>query len=460
MTMQATGRAKPPATIIAAANPPSRNSQKSPEKRVQFPSEIKGDAASQPGKLPKKASQIDIKEAKAVSSALPAVARAQSLFDNSISINPPGPDVTFIVKGKQFSAHRKVLLKSECANFFALKLNQKAPIEIQELSASTFKSLIDFIYSSHLSLAPDTLFELYRFYRAQKFETLAKELETNMQSVVEWKNFSTLLRIARKDIPGTPLYQNLLSIGLQHSAYLWNNLDQIPLDLFLEILQHDHLNIASEHFLVKVIRCWLLMQPVRDAQIGDNCFKYLRFGCLSESERLHMEDVETLVSPNQWAMIQKKLKSTPKPQETFWRPRVPVLSTPRFVFTPQQTAERIKENTRHVYTHSLQLSKQNNEQKISIFIDGKMFHLTLRFEESDNPQRYPFKLYLDDAANTIDQKKVFLWLQTQIQPNAPAMMVRTLKDLRGGLSFTSRYLEILKNRPDNWNIRIAAVIFL
>src|SRR4029079_19016972 len=119
-------------------------------------------------------------------------ARLQNLFNHST----PSPNVTFIVQGQRFEAHRKVLSSSACAGFFSPLLKQDSPIEIKELSGEAFKSLLDHIYVGDLSLNPKTFLELYHFYRARKFDSSAQELETILLKTVDWKLLSMVLPMA------------------------------------------------------------------------------------------------------------------------------------------------------------------------------------------------------------------------------------------------------------------------
>ncbi|MCE5316363.1 MAG: BTB/POZ domain-containing protein [Parachlamydia sp.] len=453
--MQAPQRAKGP-----TGNPsPAPAVKSASQKRVLFPPQPQVSSPAKklkaaPVASPKAAPKAAPLDAASAADLQNQAARLQNLFHHST----PSTNVTFIVQGQRFEAHRKVLSSSACASFFSPLLKQDSPIEIKELSEEAFKALLDHIYVGDLSLNPKTFLELYHFYRARKFDSSAQELETNLLKTVDWKLLSMVLHMADNVVPGSPLFKSLLQLGMQHSALLWIGLDQLPFNLFLEILKKDRLDIESEHHLIKLISCWSKLQVVQNRQRVDACFEHVRFGIMTDNELAHLNDVENLVSPAMWGKIQAKLAKKNE-KEAFWQPRLePSLDPHRFAFSEEKTESKNKEESRIALAQGFLFKQEEREKKLYINMKGSLCEFTFRWEEQKSPQRYPFKLYLDKGGEALDAKNVFIWLQTQVQSNAPVLTVCQLQNLRKGLSFTSRYLATLKSPLEQARIRFSLVV--
>lgn len=427
-----------------------KNSSNDSRKRIQFapPASIN----SSESKRAKKAEEVDAESAEDLQN---QVNKVQTLFHQAT----PHPNVTFIVQGKRFEAHRKVLSSSACSTFFLPILKQDSPIEIKGLSAEVFQALLDHIYIGDLSLNPKTFLELYQFYSVQKFTPLMQELEALLIKTVDWRMLSTILLLAYQAIPGSTLFQSLMNLGLRHSAYLWIGLDRFPLPLFLEILKQDGLAIESEHHLVKLISCWSKLHAVQDPKEMDACFEHVRFGLMSENELTHLQEAEKLVSPKMWRSIHAKL-SKKEAKANFWKPRLEAVpDLQRFAFAAEPAEMRNKENKRAAFAHGFVFKPDEREKKLFLSLQGSLCEFSFRWDEQET-QCYPFKLYLAKGGEQLNSKKVYIWLQTQVRPNAPSLMVCELQHLRKGLSFTSRYLATLKSRLEKAEIRFSAVFLL
>lgn len=382
--------------------------------------------------------------------------KLHSLFHQAI----PSPNATFIVQGQRFEAHSRVLSNSPCAAFFAPLLKQDSPIEIKALSADAFKALLDHIYVGNLSLTPSTLLELYQFFCAHKFDASAAELQTHILKTIDWWMLSHVLQLAFKAVPKSPLFQSLLQLALRHSAYLWIGLDQLPYALFLEILKQETLVLESEHRLVKLISCWSQLHSEQDRQKMDACFQQVRFGLMSEKELAYLNEVEKLVSPSMWKNIQAKLdkKNT---KEAFWQPRHKVSpDSTRFAFAAEPAEVRQKEDKRAVLSHGFVINPDERDKKLFITLQGSLCEFAFHWERQEQAQRYPFKLYLEKGGEELNSKRVYIWLQTQVQPNSPSLTVCQMQDLRKGLTFTSRYLSVLDRPLEMAQIRISALFLL
>ncbi|KAK9403030.1 kelch-like 9 [Crotalus adamanteus] len=203
-------------------------------------------------------------------------------------------DVTLGVEGKSFPCHR-MLLASVSPYFRDLFTSgscesQNGEILLEDMTASTLHSLLDYLYTEELSLSAETAQDL--FTAASKLqilplkETVGRFLEMN----ISMGNCLNLYGLAY-EFNHPPLLQAALSYIEQHFGTLTKqdaflNLDSAAL---INLICSDHLEITSELVIYQAVRSWVEAATSLRLPLFQKLLGHVRFPLLAHDELVDVQ---------------------------------------------------------------------------------------------------------------------------------------------------------------------------
>ncbi|XP_077142808.1 kelch repeat and BTB domain-containing protein 4 isoform X3 [Ranitomeya variabilis] len=150
-------------------------------------------------------------------------------------------DVTILVEGKEFQLHRLVLSAQSCffRSMFAsnLKEGRNRVIELQDVSASVFQLLVDYIYHGTVKLRLEELQETYEVADMYQLISLFEECSRFLVRTVQVKNCLQIMWLADQH-SDTSLYTAAKHCAKTHLSQLCDSEEflNLPLRLLTDIL--------------------------------------------------------------------------------------------------------------------------------------------------------------------------------------------------------------------------------
>lgn len=190
-------------------------------------------------------------------------------------------DFTIKVDNAQFPVHKSLL--ATCSDYFkALFVNQSSESEQNEIyldniSATTIETVIEFIYTSEMSVSDDTVQEILLAASMLQTPEIIKLCVDYIESRMDTSNCLGVLAIAEQCDPNLAEYA--LRYCLDKFELITEEREFLEVDeaLLLDLIAHDQLNVSGELKVLHAIYKW--MSYDKDSRILklDSLLSHVRF---------------------------------------------------------------------------------------------------------------------------------------------------------------------------------------
>lgn len=190
-------------------------------------------------------------------------------------------DFTIKVESAQFPVHKSLL--ATCSDYFkALFINQSFESEQNEIyldnvSASTIEAMIEFIYTSEISVNDDTVQEILLAASMLQTPQIIRLCVEYIESRMDTSNCLGVLAIAEQCDPNLAEYA--LRYCLDKFELITKEREFLEIDeaLLSELISHDQLNVSRELEVLHAIYKW--MSYDKDTRISkiDSLISHVRF---------------------------------------------------------------------------------------------------------------------------------------------------------------------------------------
>ncbi len=233
----------------------------------------------------------------------------QKLAD--VDLTPNFYDITFIVEGQSFSAHKCIMAAS--SDYFAVMLaggfkeNKLHTIPIEGIPAVAFELILSYIYSGKIKLDTQTVRDVYEAADMLQFTSITKKCCIFMLRDVNVSSCIDYLVMAKKhslhDIyykAENCVFQKFVEVSqMQKFA-------ELPMNLIINFIQGNNL-ITDENAVLQSICQWIENHAAIDEEQRNGLTDNVRFGLVDKKGIKFLRNNEALLGVENAVQIQENL---------------------------------------------------------------------------------------------------------------------------------------------------------
>lgn len=229
------------------------------------------------------------------------------LSDNigSLFLNQNFSDVTFVVDGEKFPAH-KVLLAARSEYFRAMlyggmKESDEGEIVLEETNVFAFRILLRYIYTAKLTLLEykeEQVMDILGLAHKYGFIKLQNAIADYLKAILNNKNLCTIFNISQLYFL-SDLTEYCLVFADQNASEVLNTQGflQLSLNAVTQLIARDSF-CASEIDIFCAIRDWVKARPDMQTAAVEMLMKCLRLSLISQRDLLNIVRPSGLFAPD------------------------------------------------------------------------------------------------------------------------------------------------------------------
>ena len=210
-------------------------------------------------------------------------------------------DVTLVIEGRKFPCHKLVLCAASeyfrCMFTSPFKEAGKDEIEICDISASAFGSVLEYVYGGQVVITADNVEELLNIACMMHFSELKSSCCKLYRCELSLSNVMEIIQIAER-YSADELSETCADLIVKNYGKLKSVFNKLPLETACAVLKRNHLPVLNEKETASAVIQWLkandggaaavekLMTSVRLTELEPF---YVKFTLL-QSKEVHKSD--------------------------------------------------------------------------------------------------------------------------------------------------------------------------